>query len=270
MSSDRGRSPCDTGPLELRLEVIVPGTLAGRCVATRSTELVQRVGEQNVRSDGVAVPLVTRLIPVAYAGDYPGHPTMGTTCLTRRQRPSTVRRARPHQGGHRDETTSILDQRHSANGISHSSIQSGHVPVPRRGVDALVDRTVGTSRCPAVRPGDLRDGVGVAASPGPRDRRSSDTLNSHPDRCKEWRREAPVAVPNKPSNVARPAVRALRTADCELNPHGPSPVLTCGFMPLVGVQIGVGGPTPHRTTRSSRRLTGEATTPSLERWFVAP
>ena len=79
MSSDRGRSPCDTGPLELRLEVIVPGTLAGRCVATRSTELVERVGEQNVRSDGVVVPLETRLIPVAYAGDYPGHPRMGTT-----------------------------------------------------------------------------------------------------------------------------------------------------------------------------------------------
>jgi hypothetical protein len=52
MSSDRGRSPCATGPLEVRLEVIVPGTLAGRCAATRSTELVQRVGEQNVRSDG--------------------------------------------------------------------------------------------------------------------------------------------------------------------------------------------------------------------------
>ena len=60
MSSDRGPSPCDTGPLELRLEVIVPGTLAGRCVATRSTELMQRVGEQNVRSDGVVVPLETR------------------------------------------------------------------------------------------------------------------------------------------------------------------------------------------------------------------
>jgi len=28
-------------------------------------ELVQRVGEQNVRSDGVVVPLETRLIPVA-------------------------------------------------------------------------------------------------------------------------------------------------------------------------------------------------------------
>ena len=68
MSSDRGRSPCDTGPLELRLEVIVPGTLAGRCVATRSTELVQRVVvEQNVRSDRVVVPLEPRLIPVAYA-----------------------------------------------------------------------------------------------------------------------------------------------------------------------------------------------------------
>jgi hypothetical protein len=67
MSSDRGRSPCDTGPLELRLEVIVPGTLAGRRVATRSTELVQRVGEQNVRSDGVVVTLETRLVPVAYA-----------------------------------------------------------------------------------------------------------------------------------------------------------------------------------------------------------
>ena len=86
MSSDRGRSPCDTGPIELRLEVIVPGTLAGRCVATRSTELVQRVGEQNVRSDGVVVLLETRLIPVACAGDYPGHPTMRTTWLTRRQR----------------------------------------------------------------------------------------------------------------------------------------------------------------------------------------
>src|SRR5512132_256191 len=78
MSSDRGRSPCDTGPLELRLEVIVPGTLAGRCAATRSTELVQRVGEQNVRSnDGVVVPLETRLIPVAYAGDVSGSPDDG-------------------------------------------------------------------------------------------------------------------------------------------------------------------------------------------------
>jgi hypothetical protein len=78
MSSDRGRSPCATGPLELRLEVIVPGTLAGRCVATRSTELVQRVGEQNVRSDGVVVPVETRLIPVAYAGDVSGSPDDGS------------------------------------------------------------------------------------------------------------------------------------------------------------------------------------------------
>ena len=77
MSSDRGRSPCDTGPFELRLEVIVPGTLAGRGAATRSTELVQRVGEQNVRSDGVVVPLETRLIPVAYAGDVSGSPDDG-------------------------------------------------------------------------------------------------------------------------------------------------------------------------------------------------
>ena len=28
MSSGRGRSPCDTGPRELRLDVICPGTLA--------------------------------------------------------------------------------------------------------------------------------------------------------------------------------------------------------------------------------------------------
>ena len=55
----------------------------------------------------------------------------------------------------------------------------------------------------------------------------------------------------------------LRTADCELNPHGPSPVLTCGFTPLVGVQIGVGGPTPHRTTRA-----GPSPAP-FERWFIA-
>ena len=48
MSSDRGRSPCATGPLELRLEVIVPGTLAGRCAATRSSELVHRMGAPTV------------------------------------------------------------------------------------------------------------------------------------------------------------------------------------------------------------------------------
>ncbi len=42
----------------------------------------------------------------------------------------------------------------------------------------------------------------------------------------------------------------LATADCELNPHGRSPVLTCSFMRFVGVQIGVGGPTAHRTTRA--------------------
>jgi hypothetical protein len=46
-------------------------------VATRSTELVQRVGEQNVRSDGVVVPLETRLILVAYAGHVPGSPDDG-------------------------------------------------------------------------------------------------------------------------------------------------------------------------------------------------
>ena len=33
MSSSRGQSPCDTGPRELRLDVISPGTLA-RCLAT--------------------------------------------------------------------------------------------------------------------------------------------------------------------------------------------------------------------------------------------
>ena len=58
MSSGRGRSPCDTGPRELRLDVICPGTLAA---ASRrndgTTELVQHVGEQNVRSDDIVVPL---------------------------------------------------------------------------------------------------------------------------------------------------------------------------------------------------------------------
>ena len=53
----RGRSPCDTGPRELRLDVICPGRLAA---ASRrndgTTELVQRVGEQNVRSDDIVVP----------------------------------------------------------------------------------------------------------------------------------------------------------------------------------------------------------------------
>ena len=56
-------------------------------------------------------------------------------------------------------------------------------------------------------------------------------------------RDARHAVPNKPSNVAARCPRPSRTADCELNPHGPSPALTCGFTPLVGVQIGVGGGT---------------------------
>ena len=69
----------------------------------------------------------------------------------------------------------------------------------------------------------------------------SDTVNSHIDRCTE--RPHGVAArsrtrlrPNKPSVGARAPVRVLGTADGELNPHGRSPVLTCGFMPLVGVQ----------------------------------
>ena len=84
----------------------------------------------------------------------------------------------------------------------------------------------------------------------------------------------PIAAKNGDARRPSPSQASLRTspgplsapsrtADCELNPHGPSPVLTCGFMPLVGVQIGVGGPTPHRTTRAG---------PSpalLERWFIA-
>ena len=47
-------------------------------------------------------------------------------------------------------------------------------------------------------------------------------------------------------SLSRPLAIATRhaIAGCELNPHGHSPVLTCGFMPPVGVQIGVGGPTP--------------------------
>ena len=39
MSSGRGRSPCDTGPRELRLDVICPGTLAA---ATRPNETARR------------------------------------------------------------------------------------------------------------------------------------------------------------------------------------------------------------------------------------
>ena len=74
MSSGRGRSPCDTGPRELRLDLTCPGTLAAV-----ATELVQRVGEQNVRSHGVVVPLETRVIPMAYAGDVPGSPDDGNT-----------------------------------------------------------------------------------------------------------------------------------------------------------------------------------------------
>ena len=69
----------------------------------------------------------------------------------------------------------------------------------------------------------------------------------------------PIAAKNSDARRPSPSQTSLRTspgqlsapsrtADCELNPHGPSPDLTCGFTPLVGVQIGVGGPTPHRTT----------------------
>ena len=73
--------------------------------------------------------------------------------------------------------------------------------------------TLGSEGLPAVpgraMAGEVRGESEKKPEPSPRDRRSSDTLNSHPDRCKEWRRETPVAVPNKPSNVARPAARAL-------------------------------------------------------------
>ena len=73
------------------------------------------------------------------------------------------------------------------------------------------------------------------------------------------RRRKPLPCPR----AVRNAMARLATADCELNPHGRSPVLTCSFMPFVGVQIGVGGPTPHRTTRA------EPSPAPLERWFVA-
>ena len=73
------------------------------------------------------------------------------------------------------------------------------------------------------------------------------------------RRRPKQALEHRQARCPRPP----RTADCELNPHGPSAVLTCGFTPLVGVQIGVGGPTPHRTTHVEPR---EA---PLERWFIA-
>jgi hypothetical protein len=44
-----------------------------------------------------------------------------------------------------------------------------------------------------------------------------------PRSLRGMRRETPVAVPNKPSNVGRAAARALRTADCELKPPRPLP-----------------------------------------------
>ena len=88
-------------------------------------------------------------------------------------------------------------------------------------------------------------------------------------RCAE-RGEAVALVSGRPSPSEaglrmspRAATLALSTADRELNPHRGSPVLTCGFMPLVGVQLGVGGPTPHRTTRA------ESSPALLERWFIA-
>src|SRR5688500_12030861 len=62
------------------------------------------------------------------------------------------------QGAQRDETTSILDQRDTRRLLP----SRGSAP-SRRGVDALLDRGDGASRCPPVRSGDLRnDGVGVA------------------------------------------------------------------------------------------------------------
>jgi hypothetical protein len=82
MSSGRGRSPCDTGPHELRLDVIV---LARWPLPRDGTmELVQRVGEQIVHSDDIVVPWNRE------PGDVPGSPEDGNTkpatCLTSRQR----------------------------------------------------------------------------------------------------------------------------------------------------------------------------------------
>src|SRR4051794_32902514 len=59
-----------------------------------------------------------------------------------------------------DETAAVLDQRHPRRLLP----PRGRAP-PGRRVDALLDRRDGTSRCLAVRPGDLRDdAVGVAAA----------------------------------------------------------------------------------------------------------
>ena len=81
---DRGRSPAIPAH-SLWLEVIVPrhvgrplrgDPIDGTGAAGWGTECALR----RCRCPE------TRLIPVAYAGDYPGHPTMGATWLTRRQR----------------------------------------------------------------------------------------------------------------------------------------------------------------------------------------
>jgi hypothetical protein len=58
MSSGRGRSPCDTGPRELRLDVICPGKLAGASRRNDDSAVEARV---NVHGGQWWRPTVRRL-----------------------------------------------------------------------------------------------------------------------------------------------------------------------------------------------------------------
>ncbi len=67
MSSGRGRSPCDTGPRELRLDVICPGTLAA----------------PSRRNDGSGSRCPALAVPWRFIGRQPRHlPCSATTSLT--------------------------------------------------------------------------------------------------------------------------------------------------------------------------------------------
>ena len=76
--------------------------------------------------------------------------------------------------------------------------------------------------------------------------------------CTEHPTPSRNAFGRRQGRHASPRYSCLR-----VEPPRPLPRPDLRFMPLVGVQIGVGGPTPHRTTRA------EPSPAPLERWFIA-
>jgi hypothetical protein len=207
MSSGRGRSPCDTGPRELQLDVICPGTFAAAsrrndCSGSAASNLTTSACSAVVR------PSSTR------RRCRPGASSVAPTPATHRN-PRRLRESSDHPTSDRDDIT--LELRRGTSSAADPSVPQGNDLIASLptilvlgvwwwilGVPADNERSERPSQF------DAQDTVLVGDPPGGPAARS----DHDPVRCDDCERDGHgVIIPSTEPETPRQAARATRARD---------------------------------------------------------